>query len=49
MDKILKNKLEKLKKNLKIVKKKKHFIYKFNNISLENGFELDYYCAKNIK
>jgi len=49
MDKILKNKLEKLKKYLKIVKKKKHFIYKFNNISLENGFELDYYCAKNIK
>lgn len=49
MDKKLKKKLEKFRKNLKIVKKKKHFIYKFNNILLENGFELDYYCAKNAK
>ena len=49
MDKHIKNKLEKLKKTFKIIKKKKHFIYKFNNISLESGFELDYYCIKKTK
>jgi hypothetical protein len=49
MDKNIKNKLKKIQKILKIVRNKKHFIYKYNNISLENGFELDYYCIKKTK
>ena len=46
MDKNIKNKLEQFKSYLKLAKKKKLFIYKFNNLTLENGFELDYFSTK---
>ena len=45
MDKIIKNKLEKFQIYVKKVKNKKPFVYEFNNISLENGFELDYFST----
>lgn len=46
MDKNIKNKLEQFKSYLKLAKKKKLFIYKFNNLTLENGLELDYFSTK---
>ena len=46
MDKNIKNKLEQFQSYLKLAKKKKLFIYKFNNLTLENGFELDYFSTK---
>jgi len=49
MDKIIKNKLEKFQIYVKKVKNKKPFVYKFNNISLENGFELDYFSTTKKK
>ena len=48
MDKNIKNKLEQFQSYLKLAKKKKLFIYKFNNLTLENGFELDYFSTKNV-
>jgi len=49
MDKNIKNKLEKFQIYLKKVKKKKAFVYKFNNTTIENGFELDYFCSTKKK
>jgi len=46
MDKQIKKKLEKLENFLKITKNKKKLIYNFNKLTIENGFELDYFVQK---